>query len=60
MTIEKWILDDIESLLIKSNDYREKALLLATKNLVLEQAIRIEQLEGQLDGMLWSPREWEK
>lgn len=41
-----------------SRDYKQKALLAAAKRLIQEQTVRIQQMEGELDGTLWSPRNW--
>lgn len=55
---ESWVTDMITELVTDSRDYREKALLLAAQQLISEQNQRIELLEGQLDGTLWSPKNW--
>ena len=39
-------------------DYKERAFLEACKQLLLEQQQRIDYYKGQLDGQLWSPKEW--
>lgn len=39
-------------------DYKERAFIVYSKRLLLEQMKRIEQQQGQLDGQLWSPKEW--
>lgn len=57
MTIE-WTMEQINQLIEKSKDYKEKALLENVKTTLLEQEKRREQNQGELDGTLWSPREW--
>jgi len=44
----------------KEKEYKERALLVAAKTLLLEQAKRIEQAHGELDGRMWSPENWSK
>ena len=46
--------------LAKQKTIKERALLVATKTLLLEQAKRIEQAHGELDGRMWSPENWAK
>ncbi|MGX6962913.1 hypothetical protein [Vagococcus xieshaowenii] len=55
---QNWLLTEIDALLTQVTSYEEKALYLSLKKLVNEQYNRLEQLEGQLDGTLWSPKEW--
>ena len=50
--LDAWILEE--------KDYKERALLVAAKTLLLEQAERIEQAHGELDGRMWSPENWGK
>ena len=40
--------------LAKQKTIKERALLLSAKTLLLEQAKRIEQAHGELDGRMWS------
>ena len=58
MEEKNWLLAEIDTLLIQVNSYEEKALYVSLKKLIEEQYNRLEQLEGQLDGTLWSPKEW--
>ena len=48
----------IERMIAASRDYCEKAYLVALKNLLLEEEKRIEQMKGELDGRMWSPKGW--
>ena len=50
----------LDAWIIESKEYKELALLVAAKNLLLEQAKRIEQAHGELDGRMWSPENWAK
>lgn len=53
-----WYLKQLDELIEKSQDYKEKAILEGTKDLILDQIHRRQQNEGELDGSLWSPGEW--
>ena len=54
----QYYLEKIDIQLLNSTDYRQKALLQATKVLLEEQVHRIEQKKGELDGRMWSPNNW--
>ncbi|GEQ32488.1 hypothetical protein ACEN4P_11940 [Marinilactibacillus psychrotolerans] len=58
MEDEQWLINRLEELLKRSRDYKQKALLQAAINLILEQEERKEQLQGELDGRLWNPGNW--
>ncbi|SFK34935.1 hypothetical protein SAMN04488569_10255 [Marinilactibacillus piezotolerans] len=58
MEDQQWLITQLEELLKKSHDYKQKALLQATINLIIEQEERKEQLQGELDGRLWNPGNW--
>lgn len=53
-----WIVNELEQAFDASREYKQKALLLATKELIQEQATRIEQMKGEVDGTMWSPKQW--
>lgn len=55
---KKWLTDKLEDLFKDSQDYKQKALIKAAKGILEEQEQRKEQLQGELDGSLWSPRDW--
>lgn len=58
MEEKEWALNELKRLFDESQDYKQKALLQAASSLLSEQEIRKEQLQGQLDGTLWSPGNW--
>lgn len=58
MDQNEWMIQELERAFEMSRDYKQKALLAATKRLIQEQIVRIQQMEGELDGTLWSPRNW--
>ncbi|MCC5889979.1 MAG: hypothetical protein JJU01_05410 [Alkalibacterium sp.] len=58
MEEKEWATQELKRLFEKSQDYKQKALLQAAVTLLDEQETRKEQLQGQLDGTLWSPGNW--
>lgn len=58
METTNWLIRELTDLAIASQDYKQKALFLSAIELVKEQEHRQEQLEGELDGTLWSPNKW--
>lgn len=57
-TKTEWLAQQLVQLAQESKGYKQKALLLAARDLLMEQGKRIEQARGQLDGELWSPNQW--
>ena len=53
-----WYQELARELRQESRDYRQKALLFGVEQLLIKQQQRIEQMSGQLDGSLWSPKDW--
>ncbi|CZQ93022.1 Hypothetical protein Tpal_1575 [Trichococcus palustris] len=58
METKQWVLEQLDYLNGQSRDYRQKALFQETKKLFQEQYQRIGQAEGELDGRMWSPKDW--
>lgn len=58
MEEQQWLITQLEKLFKNSRDYKQKALIQATINIIKEQEKRKEQLQGELDGTLWSPGNW--
>ncbi|SFB97557.1 hypothetical protein SAMN04488102_10265 [Alkalibacterium subtropicum] len=58
MQENQWLIKQLEQLESDSRDYKQKALLQATIALLEEQEKRRGQLQGELDGTLWSPGNW--
>ena len=42
----------LDAWILEAKEYKERALLVASKTLLLEQAKRIEQAHGELDGRM--------
>ena len=54
----KWMEEQIATWQEEYQDYKERAFLEACKQLLLEQQQRVDHYKAQLDGQLWSPKEW--
>ncbi|MFS8650811.1 MAG: hypothetical protein FWJ66_02720 [Caldibacillus sp.] len=59
-TLEKqeWILKELQKIYDTSDDYYLVTIAKATQDIIREQQKRIEQMEGEIDGTLWSPKRW--
>lgn len=58
METQDWMLEQIHDLEARSRDYRQKALFQEFAKVIEEQYKRIKQAEGEVDGRMWSPKEW--
>lgn len=56
--MSKWAQDIIQESIKNSKSYQEIALLEAVSLYIKEQEQRIESLNGQLEGKMWSPSNW--
>lgn len=54
-----WAQEALDEFILKSRDYKQKALLFAAKDLLAEQSKRKQHLEAELDAKAWSPNQWE-
>ena len=50
--------DYIQDWQTQAPDYPSQALLQVASDLYQQQEDRLRQLEGQLDGSMWSPKDW--
>ena len=50
--------EKIDAMIMESQDYCEKSYIISFKELLLEEIKRIEQMKGELDGRMWSPKTW--
>lgn len=53
-----WILEELANIDEQESDITQQALIRAAKQIIREQDKRIWQMEGELDGTLWSPKRW--
>lgn len=51
--------DYIQDWQAQVSDYPSQALLQVASDLYQQQEDRLRQLEGQLDGSMWSPKDWQ-
>lgn len=58
MENDSWILNQLQETYDKLDDYNQRALIIAAKGIIKEQSKRTEQMEGQIEGTIWSPRNW--
>lgn len=48
----------VQSDILEVTDYKERAFLIELGKLIAEQKERIELSEQELDGRMWSPKDW--
>ena len=58
MEKQEWLFKQLQEIYNQSTDFNEVVLIKAIQNIINEQTKRIEQMEGELEGTLWSPRKW--
>lgn len=58
MEKQEWLFKQLQEIYNQSKDFNEVVLIKAIQNIINEQTKRIEQMEGELEGTLWSPRKW--
>ncbi|WP_315600752.1 hypothetical protein [Abiotrophia defectiva] len=51
--------DYVQDWQVQAPDYPSQALLQVACDLYQQQEDRLRQLEGQLDGSMWSPKDWQ-
>lgn len=54
----KWLMDQIDQLKNSQPEYEKRAFLTALKKVVMEQAVRTDQIQHELDGRLWNHDKW--
>ncbi|MFD2210277.1 hypothetical protein ACFSMW_11150 [Virgibacillus halophilus] len=52
------VIDNLEKMIDHHRDFHMQALLSAVIGVMQEQTKRIDLMEGEIDGTLWSPRNW--
>ena len=53
----KWV-DETVANLLKEANYEDQAVIKAARAALHEQAKRLENAEGELDGRIWSKEAW--
>ncbi len=54
----EWLLSQVDQLKDKQPEYEKRAFLTALKKVVIEQVIRTDQIQHELDGRLWNHDKW--
>lgn len=54
----QWIIQEIDHLIKREPQYENRAFLIGLKNLIHEQAVRSDQMQGEIDGRLWDHDNW--
>ncbi|MFD1440987.1 hypothetical protein [Lacticaseibacillus hegangensis] len=54
----KWLLDQANTLAEQSKDYEDRAFFTALQAFIQEQATRLDQAQGEVDGRFWDHRRW--
>jgi len=58
MDKNNWIIEELDQIDEQESGITQQAIILAAKKIIREQDKRIWQMEGELDGTLWSPKRW--
>ena len=58
MDEQTWVDQQISTLIQDSSNYPDQAFYRGLRELFTEQYLRLEQLQGELDGRMWSPDQW--
>ncbi|QDP40353.1 hypothetical protein [Radiobacillus deserti] len=58
MEQDEWILNELQKVFERTNDYNHRVLIKATQDMLKEQQRRIYQMENEMEGTIWSPRRW--
>lgn len=54
----QWIIQEIDHLINQEPQYENRAFLIGLKNLIHEQVVRSDQMQGEIDGRLWDHVNW--
>ncbi|MFZ2588285.1 hypothetical protein [Paucilactobacillus nenjiangensis] len=58
MDTQQWVEMKINELIENSQTFPDQAFYRELKEIMTEQYHRIDQLQGELDGRMWSPEQW--
>lgn len=58
MTQSDTLLEQLTKTQNECKEYQQRAVIKAVIDMLIQQEQRIEQLEGEIDGTLWSPQQW--
>ncbi|KRL98104.1 hypothetical protein [Liquorilactobacillus satsumensis] len=55
---DDWLINQLDLLATQSKRYETRAFFMCMSECAAEQKKRLEQAKGELDGRLWSPKNW--
>ncbi|KIS03885.1 hypothetical protein [Paucilactobacillus wasatchensis] len=58
MDTQKWVQQQVMTLIENSLDFKEQAFYQALQDTLTEQFKRIDQLQGEIDGRSWNTANW--
>ncbi|WP_208590213.1 hypothetical protein [Gracilibacillus suaedae] len=56
----EWMIHQLQQVLNSTDDYYLRTLIKAAVDIIEEQERRMDQMEGEMEGTIWSPRKWSK
>ncbi|MFD2657546.1 hypothetical protein [Gracilibacillus thailandensis] len=54
----EWMIQQLQQIFDQTDDYYQRTLIKAAQDIVVEQEKRMDQMEGEMEGTIWSPRKW--
>ncbi|WP_018933154.1 hypothetical protein [Gracilibacillus lacisalsi] len=54
----EWMIQQLQQIFDQTDDYYQRTLIKATQDIIEEQEKRMDQMEGEMEGTIWSPRKW--
>lgn len=54
----KWLLEQAKTQARQAKDYEDRAFFTALQTFIQDQATRLDQAQGEVDGRFWDHRRW--
>ncbi|WP_163583140.1 hypothetical protein [Gracilibacillus saliphilus] len=54
----EWMIQQLQQIFDQTDDYYQRTLIKAAQDIIEEQEKRMDQMEGEMEGTIWSPRKW--
>jgi DNA-directed RNA polymerase beta' subunit len=54
----EWMIQQLQQIFAQTDDYYQRTLIKAAQDIIVEQEKRMDQMEGEMEGTIWSPRKW--
>ncbi|WP_228552266.1 hypothetical protein [Gracilibacillus salitolerans] len=58
MEENEWMIHQLQQVFDRTDDYYQRTLIKAAQDIIEEQERRMDQMEGEMEGTIWSPRKW--